>query len=115
MRNGTMFHDLINYKEESFYQKNNQIQIYTKKEKQTYEIISASLSKVYKKKDNVFKYYKYYGNLDQTKYYEYIKNIKDLSLYKIKKTSSYPNELIKLSTCEYTNEKGRLVVATRIK
>ena len=75
--------------------------------------ISVFLSKVYDKDDDVFKYYKFYGDLTIEEYNDYINNIKDLSLYDSDVTIEYPTKLITLSTCEYSNENGRLVVVAK--
>ncbi len=113
MNNGHMFHDLISYKEKSYYEDHKFIDFYTLDEHKRYEVIAVFLSKVYKKTDDVFKYYKFYGDISISEYSEYIKNIKKLSLYEIDSSSKYPTKLISLSTCEYSNENGRLVVVAK--
>lgn len=113
MSNGNMFHELINYKEKSYYEKHKIIDFYTLDEHKKYEVISVFLTKVYKKTDNVFKYYKFYGDVTLSDYNDYISNIKKLALYDIDATAKYPTKLISLSTCEYTNDNGRLVVVAK--
>lgn len=110
MNNGTMFHDLLNYKKKSFYEDHKTFFYYTLEEKEEYEIIAVFLSKVYNVQDEVFKYYQFYGEQDEESYQEYIKNITELSLYSTGNSATYPEELITLSTCEYSKEDGRLVV-----
>lgn len=110
MKNGNMFHDLINYKEKGYYEKHKLIDFYTLNEHKKYEIVSVFLSKVYKKTDNVFKYYKFYGEKTEDEYNDYIDNVKKLSLFDTGVSAKYPSKLITLSTCEYTNDNGRLVV-----
>ena len=61
----------------------------------------------------MFKYYKFYGNQTEESYNNYITNIKKLSLYDIPLSATYPEELITLSTCEYSQEDGRLVVVAK--
>ena len=41
--NGTMFHDLLNYKKESYYETHKKIIYYTLEEREEYEIIIKSL------------------------------------------------------------------------
>ncbi len=113
MSNGNMFHDLINYKDKSYYDDHKIIDFYTLTEHKKYEIVSVFLSKVYNKDDDVFKYYKFYGDLTIEEYNDYINNIKDLSLYDFDAVVKYPTKLITLSTCEYSNENGRLVVVAK--
>lgn len=112
MRNGDMFHDLLEYKKKDFYNNHKIIEFYTLDGYNKYEVIAVFLSKVYKKTDNVFKYYKYYGDKIENDYDEYIRNIKKLSLYDINLTGS-GEDLITLSTCEYSVKNGRMVVVAK--
>lgn len=114
MRDGSMFHDLLEYKDKDFFKKHKTVKFYTLDGYKEYEIISAFTSKVYKKTDNVFKYYKYYGDKINNNYDEYIKNIKNLSLYKTNTKVTNEN-LITLSTCEYSTKNGRMVVVAKEK
>ena len=113
MRNGTMFADLLKYKEESYYKEHKRIIYYTLEEKEEYEIIAVFLSKVYNVDDDVFKYYQFYGEKTQEEYKDFIANIKNMSLYPIELSSKYPEPLLTLSTCEYSQEDGRLVVVAK--
>lgn len=115
MTNGTMFHDLLNYRDEAYYQEHKKIVYYTLEGREEYEVIAAFLSKVYNVNDNVFKYYKFYGEQTESSYNSYIENIKKLSLYNIDLTATYPEKLLTLSTCEYSqgNNDGRMVVVAK--
>ncbi len=113
MNDGTMFHDLLNYKNEAYYQQHKKITYYTLEEKQEYEIMAVFLSRVYRVKDQVFKYYKFYNATNESEYKYYIDNVKRLSLYDTGITSCFNNELLTLSTCEYSQANGRLVVVAR--
>lgn len=111
---GTMFTDLLKYKEEAYYKKHKVFSFYTISDGYSeYEVLAVFLSKVYEKDDEVFKYYKYYGDLDEEKYNEYIRNVKELSLYDTGVVSKYPEKLITLSTCEFSRENGRMVVVLK--
>lgn len=113
MKDGFMFNDLLKYKDYDFYKLHKRITLYTIDEKEEYEIISVFLSQVYKVTDNVFKYYNFYNIESNDEYNNYIKNIKYLSLYKIDETAVYPEELITLTTCEYSKENGRMIVVAK--
>jgi len=115
MDDGSMFHDLINYKDENFYKEHKMIKFYTLTEEKEYEIVSVFLSKVYNTDDNVFKYYKFYDASNETEYNSYITNIKNIDLYETGVSASYDDNLITLSTCEYSQENGRLVVVAKEK
>ncbi len=113
MGNGKMFHTLINYKKESYYKKHKTIDYYTLDGHKKYQIVAVFLSQVYEKDADVFKYYKFYGKKSEDYYNMYIKNVKELALYDTGVDAIYPTKLISLSTCEYTNENGRLVVVAK--
>lgn len=113
MKNGLMFTDLMKYKDESFYHEHATFQFSTLYEKAEYEIVSVILSEVYRKSDNVFKYYQTEKAGTSAEFDSYIQNIKELALYDTGVTAQYGDKLIVLSTCEYSTENGRLAVVAR--
>lgn len=113
MRDGTAFHDLLNYTKESFYKEHTIIHFDTLYEDAEYEIIAVFKTQIFYKNDEVFKYYNYKNITDITKYQEYIENIKEKSLYDTGITSSFGEDLLTLSTCSYHVEDGRFVVVAR--
>lgn len=116
-RNGTMFEDLIKYKEEEFYKEHPIIRFTTTSEDCEYEIIAVFLSRVYYKDEkNVFRYYYFINAENEQEYNEYVQNCKKASLYDTGKTAEYGEQLLTLSTCEYSQTDGRFaVVAKKIK
>lgn len=112
--NGEMFETLANYKDEDYYKKHTEINFYTLYEESKYEIIYVFLSKVYYKKDiNVFRYYNFINATNQDEYDEFINNCKKSELYDIGKSANYGEQLITLSTCEYSQVDGRLVIVAK--
>lgn len=113
-QNGTMFEDLLKYKNEKFYQEHPLIRFTTNTEDSYYEIISVFNSKVYYKSQNdVFKYYYFINANDENEFNEYIKNVKQASLYDTGKTAQYGEQLMTLSTCSYHTKDGRFVVVAK--
>lgn len=113
MKDGSMFGDLMNYKEKSFYEQHNIIHFDTIYEVADYEIIAVFLSEVYNKNEDVFKYYQFTKVNNKDEFNEYIKNIKELSLYEIDITAVFGEQLLTLSTCEYSTENGRLAIVAK--
>ena len=113
-KKGLMFEDLIKYKDESFYKEHPTIRFTTPTEDSTFEIISAFNSRVYYKSEkNVFRYY-YFINADSKEEFdEYVENSKKASLYDTGKTAYYREQLLTLSTCDYTQENGRFVIVAK--
>lgn len=111
-----MFAGLMNYKDEEYYKKHKTIRITTNKEDAEYEIIAVFLSRVYYKSEtNVFRYYYFINAENEQDFNEYVQNSKEASLYNIDATAEYGDQLLTLSTCEYSQEDGRLAVVARKK
>lgn len=106
-----MFGELENYKNEEYYNKHKFIKFYTLNEKAEYEIISVFKTTVYN--DKGFKYYQYYNLEDEREFETFINKCKELSLYDTQKIAKYEEKLLTLSTCEYSQNNGRLVVVAR--
>ena len=116
-KNGTMFQNLLKYKDESFYKEHPTIRFTTIDEDCQYEIISAFLSRVYyQDEQNVFRYYYFINANNEVEYNQYIEESKKASLYDTGKSATYGEQLLTLSTCSYHTEDGRFaVVAKKIK
>jgi len=112
----TMFSDLLKYKDEDFYKKYSTIRFTTPEEDSEYEIISAFLSRVYYKNElDVFRYYYFINAENQDEFNNFVSNAKRASLYDTGKTAQYGEQLITLSTCEYSQKDGRFAVVARKK
>lgn len=60
MKDGSMFGELDEYKEQSFFQDHPLIYFDTLYEERTCEIMAVFLSQVYENEENAFKYYEFY-------------------------------------------------------
>lgn len=113
-KKGLMFEDLINYKDENFYKEHPKIRFTTITEDSQYEIMSAFYSRVYYKNEkNVFRYYYFINANNEAEYKEYVENCKKASIYETGVTAKYGEQLLTLSTCEYSQENGRFVVVAK--
>ncbi len=114
IKNGTMFQNLLNYREKSYYEEHPTIRFTTAKEDVYYEIIAAFPSKVYNKSDvNVFRYYSFINAKNENEYNEFVENAKKASLYDTGRTSVYGEQLMTLSTCAYHVTDGRFAVVAK--
>ena len=115
-KNGTMFEDLIKYKDEQFFKSHPTIKFTTTKEDTEYQIIAVFFSRVYyKDEQNVFRYYQFVNAESETEYNEYISNCKKASIYDTGATAEYGEQLLTLSTCEYSQEDGRFAIVAKRK
>lgn len=113
MRSGAMFGNLTDYEDFSFYEKHKQITLYTEAFERNYEVIAVFRSQVYKKSDDVFKFYKFFQADTQEEFDDFYNNIKQMSLYDTGVTAELGDHFITLSTCVYHVEQGRFVVIAK--
>ena len=84
------------------------IQFDTLTESAEYEIMAVFKTTVYD--ENGFAFYKFVEAESEQDFQEYIEKCKELSLYDTGITAAYGDELLTLSTCEYSSRNGRMVV-----
>ena len=78
-------------------------------EKKEYEIIAVFKTVAY----TGFKYYQYSNFNNEREFETFVNKCRELSFYHIEKNINYGEKLITLSTCEYSQENGRLVVIAK--
>ncbi len=113
MRSGAMFGNLTDYEDENFSKEHSRIVFYTEECVRNYEIVAVFRSQVYKKKDEVFKFYKFFQADTEEEFNDFYNNIKELSLYDTNVAAEFGDRFITLSTCVYHVENGRFVVVAK--
>ena len=113
MRSGAMFGNLTKYESKEYFENHRQLTLYTENCQRNYEVIAAFRSQVYKKTDEVFKFYKFFQADTQEEFDDFYKNIKNLSLYDTGVTAQFGDHFMTLSTCVYHVEQGRFVVVAK--
>ncbi|MDE6749972.1 MAG: class B sortase [Lachnospiraceae bacterium] len=113
MKDGSMFGELDEYKDESFCREHPLIYFDTLYEEQTYEVIAVFLSRVYESDDDVFKYYEFYQADTEDEFLSFYNAVKDMSLYETEVTAEFGDTFLMLSTCAYHVDDGRLVVLAK--
>ena len=114
LQDGSLFHDILNYKDQSYYEEHPIIRFTTDEEDCEYEIIAAFYSRVYYKSEkNVFRYYYFVNAENEEEYNEFVNDAKEASIYDTGKTAEYGDQLMTLSTCSYHTEDGRFAVVAR--
>ncbi len=109
MKNGSMFHTLVNYSSQSYYREHSTIWFDTLEDFGEYEIIAAFSMDV---KRDLFRYNQYI-NMSQERFEQYVAEIKDRSFYDTGVSAKFGDQLLTLSTCEYTHNNGRFVVVAK--
>lgn len=113
MKSGAMFGDLTEYENRDYYEEHKQLILHTRECQRNYEIIAVFRSQVYKKTDNVFKFYKFFQANTEEEFYNFYDNIKKLSIYDTGVTAEFGDNFITLSTCVYHVTNGRFVVVAK--
>ncbi len=113
MINKSMFGQLPNYLNQSFYETHQTIQFDTIYEKGEYEVIAVFRSQIYYHNDPVFRYY-IWGYIDnEADFNYYLNNVMALAEYDTGKSAQWGDQLLTLSTCYYHVNEGRLVVVAK--
>ena len=115
MNDNSMFAQLDNYKKHSFYENHKYIKFYSyyngKTIEKTYEVAIAFKTVVYS--DKGFKYYNYTNFSDVQELNDFIEKSRKLEFYNTGIDINYGDKLITLSTCEYSQKNGRIVVVAK--
>ena len=111
MKNGSMFGNLEKYKDASFWEEHSVIHMETLTGPRDYKIIAVFTSPVYTGHD--YEYYSFINALDKSEYDDYVAEAKSRSLYDTGLTADYGEQLLTLSTCEYSQKNGRMVVVAK--
>ncbi len=110
-RDGTMFSELEKYMDRQFYEEHKYIYFDTIFQRHTYEIIA-----VFQTSASVgvgFRYHAFENAANAEEFDKFVATCKQLSYYDIPATAEYGSKLITLSTCEYSQVNGRLVVVAK--
>jgi len=113
MKSGEMFGDLDLYKDEIYAKEHEKIFVYFLDCKKEYQVIAVFYSQVFKKSDQVFKFYNFFQAENEEEFMDYYDNIKAKSIFDTGVEAEYGDELLTLSTCSYQVENGRFVVVAK--
>ena len=114
MKDGTMFTTLMSYADQGFYREHKDIQVETEHGQSIYLVIAAFYSRAYAQDETgVFRYYQYLSLKDQNTFEEYVEQVKRAAIYDTGVAVTYGDQLLTLSTCDYSTENGRFVVVAK--
>ena len=108
MKDGSMFASLDKYRKMEFWEEYSEIRFDTLYNRQTYTIFA-----VFKTTASVgegFTYHLFEDAADEAEFNDFVSTCKKLSFYDTGITPEYGDKMITLSTCEYSQDNGRLVV-----
>lgn len=111
MRDGSMFGNLDEYRNQKFYQEHARIIFDTLYEERTYEVLAVFPSSIDESEE--FKYYQFYQADTEEEFQYFYKNIKKESLYDTGVTATFGDTFLTLSTCYGNSEQERFVVVAK--
>ena len=111
MNSGKMFAALEGYKEQDFYEGHPLIIYNTLHGEETYQVMAAFCTPVYTGKD--FAYYAFTETENEKAYQSFVDAVRKRSIYDTGITAVYGDKLLTLSTCEYSQKNGRMVVVAK--
>ena len=109
MNDGSMFADLCKYADADFCREHPTIAFDTLSSLGKYEVVAAFNFNTNRES---FKYNEY-TLMDEAQFAEFMENVRARQLYDTDVTAEYGDQLLTLSTCEYTYPNGRFVVVAK--
>ena len=107
MRDGTMFAELLKYRQKQFGVDNPIIQLITPNGCRRYVVIAVARVR------NDDAWYSFTDTADEILFNELKKHIESKSLYTINGSMEYGDSFLTLSTCEYSQSNGRLILIAK--
>jgi sortase B len=109
MKDGSMFKQLNGYKNEDFYEEHKELTLYLGTARYRYEVAAVYVTNVARSGE----YYNFLHSETREQQMDYIKGMAACQLYDTGVTVQEADELLSLSTCEYSSTNGRLIVLAR--
>ncbi len=108
---GSMFSPLLEYWDRDFYLSHKYIYFDTLFERHTYEVIAVfRTTAVY---GEGFRYHLFCDAGSAANFDEYVDTCKALGMYDVEATAEYGDKLITLSTCDFSQDNGRMVIVAK--
>lgn len=112
MKNGHMFGQLKEYENEEFFANHNCVYFDTIYEKGIYEIVAVLKTRILYQNEKGFRYYQT-SQYNKETFCEFENFVNENKIYRTDKKFEFGDVILLLSTCEYSQKNGRLVIAAR--
>lgn len=109
MKDGSMFHDLLKYSATGYWEEHPIIRFDTLSQLSEYQVVLAFR---FDTNNEDFRYNEY-TDMNEEEFIEFMEECRSRQLYDTGVAVEYGDELLTLSTCEYTYENGRFVVLAK--
>lgn len=110
-QDGSMFSQIIDYKDRDFYESHKYIYFDTLTLRRTYEIVAVF--ETVATLNQGFPYYQFVDAEDEADFNDFMAGCKKNAIYEVDAEASYGDQLISLSTCDYDRHNGRMVIVAK--
>lgn len=115
MKNGHVFGTLKRYTDEEFFREHKEIRFDTIYETGIYEVVAILKTRILNENEQGFRYYQFFQYDNEEEFKECLDFVEKNRIFETGSMLQYGDHLLMLSTCEYSQENGRLVVVARRK
>lgn len=113
MKNGHMFGMLSQYKDKDYFYGHQKIHFDTIYETGIYEAVAVLKTRILNENEEGFRYYRFFQYDSKEEFQQCLDFIKENQLFDTGSVLQYKDRILMLSTCEYSQDNGRLVVVAR--
>lgn len=113
MKNGHIFGTLKMYGDADFFREHREIHFDTLYETGVYEAAAVLKTRILNEDETGFRYYRFFQYRNEKEFQKCRDFVEDNRLFETDITLQYGDQILMLSTCEYSQENGRLVVVAR--
>lgn len=115
MKNGNVFGELKKYTGEEFVSEHPDVYFDTVYGSNAYQIAAVLKTHILYETEEGFRYYQTFGYRNEEEFQECMEFIEENAVIETDEELVYGDELLMLSTCEYSQENGRLVIVAKKK
>lgn len=113
MKNGHMFGILDLYTDEDYFQAHKKIHFDTIYETGVYEAVAVVKTRILNENEQGFRYYQFFEYDSKEEFRQCAAFVRENQLFDSGSMLEYGDKILMLSTCEYSQENGRLLVIAR--
>lgn len=115
MKNGHIFGRLNQYEDAGYFEAHKEIHFDTIYEAGVYEAVAVLKTRILNENEQGFRYYQFFQYENEEEFQQCADFVKNSRLFDTGKSIQYGDKILMLSTCEYSQENGRLVLVARKK
>lgn len=113
MKNGHLFGELDLYENEDYFQAHKEIHFDTIYETGLYEAVAVVKTRILNENEPGFRYYQFFQYENKEEFQKCLEFVEKNQMFETGGALQYGDIILMLSTCEYSQENGRLVLVAR--